>query len=231
MNSPTPALRRRGFTLVELLVVIAIIAVLMVLGFVGISMALKRAQAARDTSTMRQVWLGINMYAGDNNDYMPGPLFTRQNAIYNEPVKSNYREWRRLSDCLAPYLGIESPKKGDFVQGMAASWQKDKESGSAPAYYMQQKLVIGDGPAYQNPWGKPAPASYEERLPMKLRTVLAQPEADRTWAFTEMDQLHPAITDPELKNGCPKGMAHGTYRLAIFFNGSVAKVDVNNNPM
>lgn len=217
--------------MVELLVVVAIIAVLAVLGFLGMKMAMEKARAAKDSSTMRMLWVGITMYASDNNDYMPGPLFTRQNSIYNAPLKTNYREWRRLSDCVAPYMGYDDPESGDFIEAMAASWQNTKEKGAAPAYYMQQRLLIGDGPTYENPWGKPAPASYDERLPMKLGNVMAQPWISRTWAFTEMDQLHPEITDPALKQGCPEGMAHGTYRLALYFDGRIGRVDRNNKPL
>lgn len=216
--------------MVELLVVIAIIVVLAFLGFVGTSMAMSSARAAKDSSTMRKMWVAITLYSSDHSDYMPGPLFTRQSPMFSSPIKTNYREWRRLSDCLASYLGHEDPQNGDFIEGMAASWQKTPEERQAPAFYMQQKLLIGDGPSYENPWGKPAPAGYDERLPMKMAAVVAQPWVSRTWALTELDQLHPDITDPNLKQGCPEGMAHRTYRLALYFDGRVGRVDRNNKP-
>ena len=219
-----------GFTLVEMLVVILIITVLAVLSFTGVTLMRKAAAAAKDTNTLRQISTCISMYAADQNDLLPGPLFSRQAPLYNNPVPSNPREWRRLSDCLATYMGFDSPEKGEFIHPLAASWQTETAKTNVPAWYMQQKLVIGDGPAFKTPWGKPAPASNDERMPMKLSVVLAQPKAARTWAMTEMDQLHPAITDPGLKEGCPEGLAHGTYRLGVYFDGSVGKFDKNNNP-
>lgn len=224
----------RGFTLVELLVTISIIAVLAALTFLGTSSLMKNAAASKDTSTMRQMSTFINMYASDNNDYLPGPLFTRQNPIYNKELSKNPREWRRLADCVATYAGYENPKSGDFIQAMAASWQKESNPASltASAYYMQQALPLGiSGTPAQCPWGMPAPASNDDRLPMKLQAVLAQPKTARTWAMTELDQAHPAITNPSLKEGTPEGMAHGTYRLALYFDGTVGKVNQDNKPL
>ncbi len=222
---------RRGFTLIELLVSIAIIGVLAVLVFALARGFIRQAAATRDASTMRQMWTCIRMYADDHNDLMPGPLFTRQSPVYNKVPHTNPREWRRLSDCLATYFGHEDPQSGDFIEGMAASWQKSPESHGAPAYYMQQKLPIGDGNTTTNPWGLPAPAANDKRLPMRMSMVLSQPLVDKTWAITEFDQSHPDVSDPELKLGTPEGMAHGTYRLGIYFDGRVGKLDRDNNPL
>jgi prepilin-type N-terminal cleavage/methylation domain-containing protein len=226
-----PKVRPRGFTLTELLVAIAIITVLALLVFGLARGFIRQAAASRDTATLRQLWTCIQMYAGDNNDLMPGPLFTRQTPIYNKPIPSNPREWRRLSDCLAPYLGYDNPKPGDFIEAMAASWQNTPISQKAPAFFMQQKLPIGDGGVTNNPWGLPAPASVEDRMPMRMSIVMAQPKTNRTWAMTEFDQAHPEVSDPDLKQGTPEGMAHGTYRLGVYFDGSVGKLNRENKPL
>jgi prepilin-type N-terminal cleavage/methylation domain-containing protein len=64
-NRPSP-----GFTLIELLVVIAIIAVLASLLLPALSKAKEGARSAKCKSNMRQVTLGLLMYAGDNSDYL-----------------------------------------------------------------------------------------------------------------------------------------------------------------
>lgn len=220
-----------GFTLVELLVTITIIAVLATLSAMGFSMMKKGAAAAKDTNTLRQIFSCISMYASDQNDLLPGPLFTRQTPVYNKPAPSNPREWRRLSDCFAPYLGYDSPQRGELINPLTASWQKNSTSLNAPAWYMQQRLPIGLGSVFQVPWGKPAPASNEERMPMRLQVVLSQPKTERTWAITEFDQLHPEVKDQALKEGTPEGLAHGTYRLGGYFDGSVGKFNKDNKPL
>lgn len=224
-----PSPHRAGFTLVELLVVITIIVVLAALSFLGASAFIRTAAAARDAATMRQFSSCITLYAADHDDYLPGPLFTGQAPVYNKDPSTNIKEWRRLADCFAPYLGNDNPKPGDFIEPMAASWQKSPESHNAPAWYMQQKLPIGDnGTTFENPWGKPAPASVNDRVPMKLQVVLSQPKTSGTWAMTELDQLHPNVGNAGWKLQTPPTMTHGSYRLALYFNGSVGKVKQNN---
>ena len=55
--------RRRGFTLIELLVVIAIIAILAAILFPVFAQARERARQTACLSNLRQVGLGLQLYA------------------------------------------------------------------------------------------------------------------------------------------------------------------------
>jgi prepilin-type N-terminal cleavage/methylation domain-containing protein len=61
---------RPGFTLIELLVVIAIIAILAAIILPVLSKAQERGLRSYCANNLRQIGLGMIVYAGDNNDYV-----------------------------------------------------------------------------------------------------------------------------------------------------------------
>lgn len=65
------AVNKNGFTLIELLVVIAIIAILAGLLLPTLSRAKQRAWTVSCNSNLRQIGLGMRMFADDSNEYYP----------------------------------------------------------------------------------------------------------------------------------------------------------------
>ncbi len=64
-------MRNRAFTLIELLVVIAIIAILAAMLFPVLGQAKHRAWTIQCNSNLRQIGMGMKMFADDNNELYP----------------------------------------------------------------------------------------------------------------------------------------------------------------
>jgi prepilin-type N-terminal cleavage/methylation domain-containing protein/prepilin-type processing-associated H-X9-DG protein len=82
-----------GFTLIELLVVIAIIAILAAMLLPALSRAKQKAQAIQCMNGSKQLMLGWNMYANDNNDVLAPNDFPYTTSYYGSTTPASMKNW------------------------------------------------------------------------------------------------------------------------------------------
>jgi prepilin-type N-terminal cleavage/methylation domain-containing protein len=90
-RNPHPAFTTRGFTLIELLVVLIIIAILVALSLPVLSHARAKARRTVCLHNLKQINLGVHLYAADNGDTAPN---TGSATYFNyEDAIKNYVGW------------------------------------------------------------------------------------------------------------------------------------------
>jgi prepilin-type N-terminal cleavage/methylation domain-containing protein len=99
--------RNKGFTLVEVLLVISIISLLAAILFPVFDTARRTSRRAVCLSNLRQIGMGIGMYAHDYDDRYPhgiDPADVESDSWSSDPgFKTMLRQWGYLHEVLMPY--------------------------------------------------------------------------------------------------------------------------------
>jgi prepilin-type N-terminal cleavage/methylation domain-containing protein/prepilin-type processing-associated H-X9-DG protein len=103
MTHPNQA---RAFTLVEIIVVVALLALLAAMLFPAFASARAKAREASCVSNLRQIGMGISLYARDFDDFYPRGTDTAERLAATEPPNppEAMSSLPLLRDVLQPYL-------------------------------------------------------------------------------------------------------------------------------
>jgi len=105
--------KNKGFTLIELLVVIGVFVVMLMCLAPVVQIVRERAERINCANNLRQISLGLHMYAGEHNEEFPPNLM----ALYPSYVKDEH-----TFDCPASKV-VGTPEKPDYnyVAGLTES--------------------------------------------------------------------------------------------------------------
>jgi prepilin-type N-terminal cleavage/methylation domain-containing protein/prepilin-type processing-associated H-X9-DG protein len=234
MNKPMIGLisKRRGtaFTLVELLVVIAIIAILAALLLPSLAQGKQKAYQTQCVSNLKQIAIAIHLYADENRDTLPGPIWQGFNYTYND-------ETERLLYYIASYLSLPaaSPtvRTARVAVCPASAVLMHEPVGTPPeslahacCYILSAEVTNTLTEVVTRPFGYPYSSKFyrfppgPDEPPKKVHEIKSP---SQSWAITDADQQN-AFPGGYYFASLPVNKAHGAVRNQLFFDWHVQAV-------
>ena len=141
-------------------------------------------------------WPRISCWCWGRQRYGPGQ--EKPSAAFAPVTKFSEEAGFSSQPTCAGYgpVGYEKPRVDEFLDAMASSWQKTEAHRNTPVYLIRKGIPLSQttGTSTVQPWGYPNTSK-----PMKMSAVLSKIDPSRTWAMTDVDQLHPDAKNASLE--------------------------------
>lgn len=218
---------KRAFTLIELMVVVAIIGILSALLLAALSRAKEKAYRAQCVNNLKQLGLGIQMYADDHHDQLPGPVW--QGLCENYDNLDN----TRILYYTAAYTGLPTPSLTPHYAPLARCpsaarrWTDANSNTSLMArdrplsYIVALYVTNNNSGVVTRPFGYPysaPPYTSEDEAPKRMHEIA---NSSLSWAIVDADQQNASSKGPYY-SFLPTTPAHVTVRNTLYFDWHIA---------
>jgi len=227
---------KRGFTLLELLVVVAVIGVLTATILPALSKAKKRTLQTHCMSNLKQIGIAMQLYVNDNEDVLPGPVWSSARASYDK-TSSQELIWY-IADVLdsqdALSVRIEKPVIAEvFVcPGYKNYWGNASMLGRK-CFLLNDNVQRDPEQPRVRPFGYPelpdsAPGGAAAPVqPLSMPQLESYCSPGSTFAITDIDHINipnPKSTSSSIDwwTDLPDKPVHGDVRNELYFDWHVA---------
>lgn len=215
---------KTGFTLIELLVVIAIIAILAAMLLPALARAKQKAISVQCISNLKQTGLALQMYVDDNDQRLPGPVWSGAFASYdkNSSLEVIYYLATYLS-CPAPSAQIVVAKS--FVCPGYEKSAPEVSSLIGRKIYLLNGNVAPNPPPVVAPFGVPNLTGPALGQPLKYSALDSYGSRSEMFAVSDVDQAIPSLNPTvDWWDQLPNKPVHGPVRNQLFFDWHVQAV-------